>query len=198
MARYDRKDSGYDEARRLGYRSRAALKLAELDRRQRIFRAGASVVDLGCWPGGWLQVASERVGARGRVVGVDLVEPEPLGLANTDVVVGDIGDPQILDAVADRVGGRADVLLSDLAPKLSGVRATDEARHLALVEKSLPYADRLLGASGTLVVKLFSRVESDATELLRARFGKVRKVRPDTTRKGSSEIYAVARGRREG
>src|SRR5690606_21388418 len=131
---YDRKDALYRRAKREGYRSRAAYKLEELQRTQRVLRRGQRVVDLGCWPGGWLQVAAAAVGPEGRVVGVDVAETEPLGLANVIAFRGDLGDPGLTDRILEALGGSAHVVLSDAAPKLTGVRATDRAREEALLE----------------------------------------------------------------
>src|SRR3990172_900761 len=118
---YRRKDAHYRRARAEGYRARSAYKLAELDRRYRLLAPGHFVVDLGAWPGGWLQVARGRVGERGRVVGLDLAAIEPLGAPNVTVVTGDVRDPAVVAAVRARLGRPADVVLSDLAPKLTGV-----------------------------------------------------------------------------
>jgi 23S rRNA (uridine2552-2'-O)-methyltransferase len=192
MSAYTRKDAAYREAKRAGYRSRAAVKLLELDEKFRLFAPGMRVVDLGCWPGGWLQVAAERVGSRGRVVGIDLAATDPLGLDNVVVIEGDAAASDAPARVREALGGSADVLLSDMAPKLSGVRVADRERHLALVELALAWARALLAPSGRAVVKLFSEVEGDATKLLREAFASVQKHRPPSTRKGSSEVYAVA------
>jgi 23S rRNA (uridine2552-2'-O)-methyltransferase len=158
------------------------------------------VVDLGCWPGGWLQVAAAAVGPEGRVVGVDLaaVEP-PLDLANVFALQGDFSEARVLEALLERLGGPAEVLLSDAAPKLTGVRATDRAREEALlhaIEAALP---RLLAPRGALLVKLLDCPESAGfAGRVRARFDSAREVRPEARRKGSSERYLVAKGYRGG
>ena len=197
MGSYRPKDKTYMRARREGYRSRAALKLAELDSRRAILKPGQVVVDLGCWPGGWLQVAAEKVGPAGRVVGVDIKALAPLGLANVTTLVGDLTGGETLGRLRAAVGGKADLVLSDMAPKLSGIAVTDRTRHLALVEVAAAVAAELLDRGGVMLVKLFTAVESDATRFLKARFAEVSKTRPATTRKGSSEIYALATGLRE-
>src|SRR5688500_18784136 len=135
MARpYQRKDSFHQRAKREGYRSRAAYKLQEIQRRTQVLRRGLRVIDLGCWPGGWLQVAAQEVGATGRVVGVDLaaIEP-PLEFANVIALAGDLRQPAVRKAVLEAAAGPADVVLSDAAPKLTGVRATDRAREEELL-----------------------------------------------------------------
>src|SRR5689334_8527826 len=113
--RYRRKDSYYRRARAAGYRARSAYKLAELDDRYHLLRPGDRVIDLGAWPGGWLQIAVERVGPRGVVVGVDCVPIDPLPEPNVRLVTGDVCDPATVQAVATALGERADVVLSDLA-----------------------------------------------------------------------------------
>ena len=193
---YRRKDGFYSRAKAEGYRARSAYKLIELSRRMRLFRRGDVVVDLGAWPGGWLQVAAAAVGPEGRVVGVDLRSIEPLtGRSNVILVCGDVTVPGVRAEVVAACGGRADVLLSDLAPRLSGVRARDEARMLALAETVLGVAAEVLRPGGHLVLKLFTTPDMPAlVTRLRQRFDRVMTTRPDATRKGSAETYAVAIG----
>jgi 23S rRNA (uridine2552-2'-O)-methyltransferase len=148
MGHYDRKDAAWRAARQAGLRSRAGIKLEDLDARFRLFAPGAHVVDFGCWPGAWLQVASSRVGPEGRVVGVDLVAVAPLGLANVTTIEGDACDAVVQQRVLDAAGGRVDVVLSDLAPKLTGIRSTDDAREEALVETAIAFASRVLPPRG--------------------------------------------------
>jgi 23S rRNA (uridine2552-2'-O)-methyltransferase len=196
LSSYQRKDAAYHTAKRVGLRSRAGVKLEDLDARFRLLAHGSRVVDLGCWPGAWLQVASRRVGLSGVVVGVDLAAIEPLHLANVTTIVGDAGDPEVQAGVIAAAHGPIDVVLSDLSPKLTGVRVTDEAREEALVEVAIDFANRVLAPRGRLLVKLFSGVEPAMTKRLRASFTTVTTWRPPSTRKGSSEIYAMATGRR--
>lgn len=195
MGHYQRKDATYHAAKKAGLRSRAGIKLEDLDARFRLLAPGRRVVDLGCWPGAWLQVASRRVGPSGVVVGVDLVATDPLGLANVTTIAGDAGDPEVQQKILDAAGGPIDVVLSDLAPKLTGIRATDQAREEALVEVAIEFACRVLGPGGRLLVKLFSGVEQAMTKRLREEFRTVTAWRPPSTRKGSSEIYVAAAGR---
>jgi 23S rRNA (uridine2552-2'-O)-methyltransferase len=196
VSAYTRKDAAYRAAKRSGFRSRAALKLVELDEKFRLFKPGAYVVDLGCWPGGWLQVAAERVGATGKVVGVDRERTDALGLPQVVIVTADAGDPAARQVVRETLGRNADVILSDMAPKLSGVKVADRERHLALVALANEWARELLATQGRVVVKLFSEVEGESMRLLRGAFADVSLHRPPSTRKGSSEIYAVASGPR--
>ena len=192
---YQRKDAFYTRARARGYRSRAAFKLLQLAQHARLFRRGDHVLDLGAWPGGWLQVAAELVGPTGKVVGVDLRPIEPLPQEHVTTLVGDIGDELTQRRLLEACQGRVDIVLSDLAPKLSGVRARDEARTEALAVCALRVGEGVLMPCGKLVIKLFTG--EAATRLvreLRARFDDVRTTRPEATRKGSSEIYAIATG----
>jgi len=194
---YRRKDHFYQRAKAAGYRSRAAYKLIELAERQRLIGRGDHVVDLGAWPGGWLQVAAELVGPQGRVVGVDLVEIEPLPNPVITCVRGDASDAATQAEIRRQSGGRVDVVLSDMAPKLSGVRATDEARAAALAAAAIDIAEALLRPGGRLLLKLFSGGESEAlVNRLRQSFAKVKVTRPQATRAGSSELYAIALGYR--
>jgi 23S rRNA (uridine2552-2'-O)-methyltransferase len=192
VAAYTRKDGAYREAKRSGYRSRAALKLVELDRKFHLFAPGDRVLDLGCWPGGWLQIAAERVGPHGRVVGIDLAPTEPIGLEYVTSITADVADPAARHAARAALGGPANLILSDMAPKLTGIRVADAERHLALVQIAADWAAELLAARGRVLIKLFSDVESEAAKLLAESFATVHKHRPSSTRKGSSEIYALA------
>lgn len=197
MAEYKRKDAAYRRAKLDGYRSRAAYKLIELDRRFQLFRRGQRIVDLGCWPGAWLQYAAERVGPSGRIVGVDLVESHPVGGKNVRVLAGDVRDPAVVTRVGAELGGPADVVLSDLAPKLTGVKPADAVRHAELVRLAIERARGWLRPDGAVVVKLFMDAEYPALiSELRRTFQTVRSVKPDSTRQGSSELYTCARGLR--
>jgi 23S rRNA (uridine2552-2'-O)-methyltransferase len=192
---YRRRDSYYTRAKAAGYRARSAYKLAELDRRFGLLARGDRVVDLGAWPGGWLQVAAERVGPGGRVVGVDLMEIPRLPEPTVSLLVGDVRDAATLAEVRRRLGQPADVVLSDLAPKLTGVRATDEARRAELVSATLDALPTLLRPGGRLLMKLFMDPEySSAIGQARDAFDSVRTTRSAATRAGSAELYIMAAG----
>ncbi len=198
MARYQRKDAFHQRAKREGYRSRAAYKLAELADRHGILAPGARVADLGCWPGGWLQVASERVGPAGRVVGVDLaaVDP-PLNNANVISMIGDFSEPAVLKAILEMLAAPADVLLSDAAPKLTGIRDADRAREEALLEAVAAALPILLRPGGDLLCKLLDSPEAGALgRRLASSFAEAKTLRPEATRKGSAERYLLGRGYR--
>jgi 23S rRNA (uridine2552-2'-O)-methyltransferase len=193
---YKRKDSYYRRAKTEGFRSRAAYKLQEIAKADRLFRRGDRVIDVGAWPGGWLQVALQFTGSEGRLVGCDLRSIDPLPGPVT-LITGDIAKPEVQRQVLDACGGCANVVLSDLAPQLSGVRDRDEARAAELVDCVLAFAEDALRPGGSLVVKLFMNSSYDAViKRLRTLFDRVRTTRPDATRKGSAELYAVALGYR--
>ncbi len=194
---YKRKDALYHKAKQAGYRSRAAYKLRELSHDFGLLRPGQRVIDLGAWPGGWLQVAAERVGPRGKVIGIDLVPIDPLKVDNVIVVQGDATDPDQQRRLLVLLGRPADMLLSDMAPKLSGVRERDEARVQELSRAALACATGLLRPGGALLLKAF--MDSNHRALLadlRTRFATVRTTKPQATRKSSAETYLIARGLR--
>jgi 23S rRNA (uridine2552-2'-O)-methyltransferase len=192
---YDRKDASYRRAKAAGYRARSAYKLIQLDDRFRLLRRGDVVVDLGAWPGAWLQVAAERVGPRGRVVGIDLVAVAPLASPRVACLVGDVRDAAAIGALREELGAPASVVLCDLAPKLSGVRATDDARASELVAAALDASAILLRPGGRMLVKLFMSADYAAhVARLRVLFTDVRTTRPEASRRGTSELYAVCLG----
>jgi len=194
---YRRKDTYHRRARAAGYRARSAYKLAELADRFRLLRRGDRVVDLGAWPGGWLQIVVERIGAEGRVVGVDVVPVKPLPPANVALITGDVRDPAVIRMARERLGRTADVVLSDLAPKLTGVAAIDEARRSELTATVLAALPHLLRPGGRLLMKLFMDPDQPALMArLREAFDQVEATRPEATRRGSSELYAVGLGLR--
>jgi 23S rRNA (uridine2552-2'-O)-methyltransferase len=191
---YERKDAFYRRAKREGLRSRAAYKLEELQREQRLLRPGDRVADLGCWPGGWMQVAAEIVGPAGRVVGIDLDAIDPLPYENAVAIQGDLSDAATPARILEALGGFADAVLSDAAPKLTGVRATDRAREESLLEAIEALLPALLRPGGTLVAKLLDSPEAQAfAGRVKRRFGSARVTKSQATRKGSSEKYLIAR-----
>ena len=190
---YKRKDAFYERAKQAGYRSRAAYKLAELDDRYRLIRRGDRVLDVGAWPGGWLQVAAARCGGEGIVIGVDTEPIEPLGLANVRIIAASVLDGALAERLAAVGPDRFDVFLSDLAPKLTGVRATDEVRARELAESATALAERLLRPGGRMLMKLFMGEETrPIVERIRARFRTVKLTKPEATRRGSMEMYLIA------
>jgi len=181
------------EAKRLGLRSRAAFKLIELDERFKLLSRGAAVADLGCAPGGWCQVALERVGASGHVVGIDIQEVEPI--AGVDLILGDIMEDEALAMLTEALGGKADVVLSDMAAKATGHKQTDHLRTMALAEAAYDFAARVLKPGGAFVAKVLQGgTEKELLDLLKRDFAKVAHAKPPSSRKGSSEMYVVATG----
>ncbi len=199
MARYERKDRLHQRAKDEGLRSRAAYKLDELQKEWKLIRSGQRVFDLGCWPGGWLEVAARLVGPSGRVVGVDLAAVEaPITAAEVVSLVGDLEDPEIAAKLCAALGAeRADVVLSDAAPKLTGVRERDRANEERLLEAVEALLPRLLAKGGAFVVKILEGPEAQVIDKrIRQAFEQAKTVKLDATRKGSSERYLVARGYR--
>ena len=192
---YNPQDRYFKKAKQQGYRSRAAYKLLELQQRYRILKAGDGVIDLGAAPGGWLQVAAKAVGPHGTVIGVDIQSIPPLPERNVILLNGDIRTEEVQQRIRELIGGPADCVLSDLAPKLSGIRDADMARCLELNRTALRVAQRLLRPSGALLVKSFI---SDDLQLftaeLKQHFSAVQRSKPEATRQGSSEFYYFAKG----
>ena len=191
---YKPHDSFYKKAKEEGYRSRAAYKLLELQERFRPIKPGDSVVDLGAAPGGWLQVGAKLVGPKGKIVGVDLQPLQPFGERNVILIQGDITAEATTERIKEILGGQADCVVSDLAPKLSGIKDADAARCLELNRTALRVATRLLRLGGTFLVKGF--VGEDLQEFtleLKKHFRSVQRTRPEATRKASSEIYFCAK-----
>jgi 23S rRNA (uridine2552-2'-O)-methyltransferase len=183
------------EAQRLGYRSRAAFKLIELDDRFRLLLPGRRVVDLGCAPGGWTQVAVERVGARGDVVGIDLAETAPI--AGATILRTDIHDPAAVTAIAAKLGGLADLVLSDMAPSTTGHATTDHLRIVALAEAAFVVAGQILRPGGAFVAKVFQGgAEGALLAQLKQVFAELRHAKPPASRAESAETYVVAKGYR--
>lgn len=187
------------EARRRGYRSRAAFKLMELDDRFRLLKPGGRIVDLGAAPGGWTQVAVERVraksGRRGSVVSLDITETEPITGAVT--LVGDVGESDAPARIRAALGGPADIVLSDMAPSASGHPGADHLRIVALAEEALALAEQVLAPGGSFVCKVWHGGAAPALLVaLKRAFADVRHAKPPASRAASAEIYVIARGYR--
>ena len=187
------RDPYVKQAAAQGYRSRAAFKLAELDDRDKLIRPGMRVVDLGAAPGGWSQVAAQRVGRGGRVIAMDLQSIDVL--PNVTFIQGDVREPgvqSLLEAALE--GSPADLVLSDMAPNLTGVKPVDEARSQELVGIAMETARRVLKPGGAMLVKLFHGSGLDAViRQLKGMFAEVGIRKPPASRSESSEVYAVCR-----
>jgi 23S rRNA (uridine2552-2'-O)-methyltransferase len=191
---YKPQDSYYKKAKQEGYRSRAAYKLLELQQRFRLMRPGDVVVDLGAAPGGWLQVAAKFVGQSGKVIGIDLQPIETLREPNIIFFQGDITSPEISKRISEIVDGKVHCVLSDLAPRLSGIRDADAARCLELNRTALTVATALLRPGGSFLAKGFVNQELHTFTLeLKKHFHSVQRTRPEATRQGSSEFYFFAK-----
>ena len=194
MARYEPRDKFYRKAREEGLPSRAAFKLEELIARFKLVRAGARVVDLGCAPGGWLAILARAVGVGGQVVGIDLEQCRAPGL-NVITIAGDLRDAAVRSEVAARLGDDADLITCDLSPKLSGIAERDQARSAELLAVALEFADEVLKPEGVLVAKVFMGGEFVGIKAKFARvFAKVEIAHTKASRRGSSELYLIARG----
>lgn len=187
-----KRDQFYRLAKQRGYRSRASFKLLQAVRRYGFMKRGDIVVDLGAAPGGWLQVASEIVGERGLVLGVDIQEIQPIEQTNVQTIVADVTDPSIAELIMKRTKRKADVILSDVSPNLSGVWEIDHARQIHLATRSLEIAGELLRVGGHIFAKAFHGPDLDSfRQLMRSRFKSFRTVKPEASRAESSEIYLL-------
>ena len=190
-------DRYYRAAKKQEYRSRAAIKLSQIDREYGLFHDADVVVDLGAAPGGWSQVALERVGPRGRVIAVDLVRIAPL--TGVIVVRGDFRTSMVQARIFEILRRPADVVMSDMAPRISGQRDYDHARSLELAEAARSFAVRALQPGGDFLVKVFQGPEYPGyLKRVGADFETVKGVKPKASSAASSEIYVLARGRRAG
>jgi 23S rRNA (uridine2552-2'-O)-methyltransferase len=187
-------DRYYKKAKQEGYRSRAAYKLLDLQQRYRLLRPGDKVVDLGAAPGGWLQVGARIIGQSGRIIGVDLQEMAPFPERNVTVLRGDASSGEVQSMIVEVLAGPAGVVISDMAPKLSGIRDADIARAVELNRLALAVAIRLLRPGGSLLVKSFMSNElHHYTAELKRHFSNVQRTKPEATRQGSSEFYFLAK-----
>ena len=183
------------ESKRLGYRSRAAFKLGEIDDKYKILKPGVRVLDLGCAPGGWLQIVQERVGASqgSFVVGVDLLPVIPI--PGVTLIEGNFLDPVVVSQVLEALGGGVDVVMSDMAASSTGHAATDHLKIMALLEAALECAEDLLTSGGAFVAKVLQGgTEQSLLARLKSRFTKVAHFKPKSSRKDSAESYVVALG----
>ena len=187
-------DPYVQRSKKEGYRSRSAYKLTEIDERDKVLRPGMLVVDLGAAPGGWSQVAARRVGEKGRVVAIDLLPVQ--AIAGVTVLQADFASETGLAAVENAIGGRkADVVLSDMAPNMSGISVSDQARSMGLAEIARDFAQLHLQAEGVFIVKVFQGAGYDEyLRSLRSAFQKVVVRKPASSRGESAEQYLVARG----
>ncbi len=184
-------------AKREGFRSRAAFKLTEIDDKHHVLKSGARVVDLGAAPGGWSQVAAKRVGARGRVIAIDVLDMD--AIAGVEFVQIDFLDPAAPDRLKAMLGGPADVVLSDMAANATGHRPTDHLKIMALVETAVEFAREVLRPGGAFLAKVIQGgTESTLLAALKRDFATVKHVKPAASRADSAELYVLAQGFRGG
>jgi len=179
-----------------GWRSRAVYKLAEIDSRDRLIRPGMTVVDLGAAPGGWSQYAARQVGRRGNVIAMDILDMPPLD--GVTFVKGDFTESSVLDELMSVLDGTpVDLVISDMAPNISGVKAVDQPRAMYLTELALDFAGQVLTDDGALLVKMFQGAGSEAfLAQMRAAFESVRTRKPRASRPRSREVYVLGQNRR--
>ena len=187
-------DKYVQKAQKQGLRSRAVFKIDEIQQRDKILRAGQTVVDLGAAPGGWSQYVADLQDGNGEVIACDILEMDPI--AGVDFLQGDFREEAVLKALLDRIGGATvDVLLSDMAPNFSGTDAVDQPRSMYLVELALEMCKQVLKPGGAFVVKVFQGEGSDVfLKDVRQAFTSVKVRKPDSSRARSREVYLVATG----
>ncbi len=187
---FKRKDFFYKKAKNEGYRSRAAYKLLEIQKNFKIFKNNSNVLDLGCAPGGWLQVTSKFV-KNGKIIGVDLLDVEPVNINNVKIIKDDIFNEEIEKEFENN---KFDVILSDMAPNLSGIKHADYFKSYELCLKAFSIVEKFLAPNGSFVVKIFRGKEfDDFRKNLNKYFSKVKIFKPHSSRDSSAEIYIVAK-----
>ena len=187
------RDPYVQQARREGWRSRAVFKLQEIDQKERLIRPGMTCVDLGSAPGGWSQYVARKLDGKGRIVAIDLLPMD--ALPNVDFIQGDFMEDDVLEELRALVGDeKVDLVMSDLAPNISGNRAIDQPRAMYLAELALEFAREVLAERGDFVIKLFQGAGIDPFLAdVRSSFATVKVKKPKASRAGSREVYLVAR-----
>jgi len=192
---YNRKDHLYQKAKEQGYRSRASFKLLELNKKYSLVKRGSRILDLGAWPGGWLQAASEHMGETGIAVGIDLVEIERFNDPRILELQGDVRDEEVVQKAISFAGGLFDVVVSDMSPKLTGIPEVDRTATVGLNELALWVCKTTLVKGGAFVTKVFKGNETEEfVRAARPSFDKVVRTELDATRKTSQEFYVVGMG----
>jgi 23S rRNA (uridine2552-2'-O)-methyltransferase len=188
------KDKYVKRARQEGARSRAIYKLEEIDRRDRLLQPGMTVVDLGAAPGGWSQYVKSRVGDSGWVLALDILPMEPI--VGVEFIEGDFTESPVLDLLVQRLQGKpVDLVISDMAPNMTGVASVDQARSMNLAELALEFSDKSLKPGGSLLIKTFQGAGfNEFYAQLRRRFEKLATRKPTASRAESKEIYLLGRG----
>ena len=188
-------DPYYKKAKKEEYRSRASFKLKQLDKKYKLIKEGDTVVDLGAAPGGWSQVALEKVGEEGIVVGVDLNRFKRFHEENYYGMRGDFTTPEVQEKIMELIGGKAKVVMSDASPSLSGIKNIDQLRSIDLVYAVIDIAENILEEKGNLVMKVFQGPDyKPMLDSLKGKFRQVKTTKPPSSRKKSSEMYVVGLG----
>lgn len=201
---YIRKDYLHQKAKEEGFRSRAAYKLIEVNEKYKIFNNRKSIVDLGSYPGGWLQVAAKYLQKDGRLVGIDLDDIEPFTLSekkqflekkiDCHIIKGDVCDSINIEKIKELLGGKAELIISDMSPKLSGIKLRDEARVFEVVEIAFLSCNHLLKKGGDLLVKVFPSQDLDnLIKDQRQNFEKIIRMNLKSTRGSSKEFYVLGK-----
>lgn len=191
---YQRKDHYYKKAKEEGLASRAVYKLEELDKQFKLLKPGNKVLDMGCAPGGWLQYISKKIGFHGKAVGIDLLPLKTKLPDHICILQGDANQEDIQKLCIEKLESEADLIVSDMSPNLSGIRFKDNYESYLLCLNVLKVAQKILKKGGTIVVKIFPGDElSDFKKKLQENFEEIKTYVPQATRKGSSEIYLIAK-----
>jgi len=194
MGQYDRKDRFYEKAKSEGHASRAYYKIEQIQSKYQIFKTGDSVLDLGCSPGGWLEYLSKIVGNKGKALGIDILPLKIDIRPNIDFIQGDINDEGDISKVKELIGS-ADVVVSDIAPSISGIKFKDAYLSYELALRALDIAKEILKEGGHFVTKIFPGEELAAFKKeLQSQFEKIHQYRPEATRKTSIEVYLIGKG----
>ncbi len=185
------KDPFVIQAQKDGYRSRAAYKLIEIDKKYKIIKPGITAVDMGAAPGGWSQVLSKKIGLNGKIIGIDLLDVTPI--KGIDFIQGDFTQEEVLRKMIDKLKNKpVDLVISDMAPNISGIKMVDQQRAINLNELALDFASKHLKQNGFFLVKSFVGIDfEEYVKNLRACFKKVFKIKPDSSRSRSSEIFLL-------
>jgi len=192
---YNPRDSYWRRAKKEGYRSRASYKLIELNEKFKLLKRGDRVLDVGCAPGGWMQVALEIVGEKGFVYGVDIEKVESFHKSNAEIIIADISKAEGRELILNKADGMLDAIISDIAPHTTGVKIADQAKSLELSKEAFRISKILLKESGNFLVKIFQGSDiKKFLEELKLNFREVKITKPEATRKGSAEVYIVGKG----
>lgn len=196
---YNRKDHLYKKAKESGYRSRAAFKLLEINKKYKILTKNSRVLDLGCFPGGWLQVAAEISPTSKAIVGIDIKELEPLSESNVSIIRGDLYKEETKEEIRNIHNGSFNVILSDMSPPLSGIKDRDQVASAELFELALNYCDLFLEKNGSVIIKIFPSAETENVfREAKKNWSSFLRKNLESTRSSSNEMYVIGKGFKKG